>query len=60
MSLGMAKVASFVPVISDDLEIRRAAIAVCATLPRDLNDALAVLELARLLVVDFLGAKPPQ
>jgi hypothetical protein len=61
MSLGMPKVTAFVavPVVSDEeMDLRRHAVAICAALPRDLNDALTVLDLARGLVLDFLGAKP--
>ena len=57
----MPKVTAFVavPVISDEeMDLRRHAVAITAALPRDLHDALTVLELAKGLVVDFLGAKP--
>ncbi len=59
----MAQVTAFmaVPVVSaDELDLRRRAIAIAAMLPSDLNDALSVLELAKVLVVDFLGARAAQ
>ncbi len=43
-----------VTVSADEMALRRAAIAITAQLPTDLNDALRVLELARELVTDFL------
>jgi hypothetical protein len=57
----MPNVTAFVavPVVTEpEMDLRRRAVAVAAMLPNDLNDAITVLDLARKLVVDFLGARP--
>ena len=58
MPLGRQKVADYVPVTDQEMELRRRAVAICAALPPNLNDALAVLDLARGLVTDFLARRP--
>ncbi len=41
------------PVSVEELALRRAAVAITAQLPVDLEDALKVLDLAKSLVTDF-------
>lgn len=42
----------------NDANLRRDAVVVAAQLPPDIKDALAVLDYARQIVVEFLAKKP--